>query len=60
MPQDSIEPVINGKMILNDGFGNRCTIPGCGGFFDEGGFCNNQHEKDKVYFIPLDSDEEKE
>ena len=33
-------------MVLNEGFGNRCSI--CGGFFDDG-ICNNHHERGKTY-----------
>ena len=49
MSQASTEPTNGGQEILNDGFGNRCVI--CGAYFDEGGICNNGHEKGETYRI---------
>ncbi len=43
-------PVKGWAQITNSNFGNRCVI--CGGFFDEGGICNNGHEQGKIYYIP--------
>lgn len=35
------------KIIVNEGFHNRCSL--CGYFFDEDGCCNNNHKKGAVY-----------
>jgi len=54
MSQVSTEPIDGGQEILNDGFGNRCVI--CGAHFDEGGICNNRHEKGATYYILPDEE----
>jgi len=35
------------EIIVNEGFGNRCSI--CGHFFDADGVCSNKHQAGLVY-----------